>query len=323
MKQLQSRNITHLFEIKQDLDMVGYSIVDVLDSSESMNIFNKLMVDIETVCPGWKHNDINSWDEENLLATNCGFVDYNNGLTHSQSMWLIRSHPKILSLFANIYSCHRDNLIVSFDTIGLRYPPEIIDSDFDPYQVDPHVDQRFENNFSEPYQAIYCITDSIGPEDGGLVVYPYSHKLHGLNLQKELGTKPNRDFIVYPKTFFSLYPEIEPLKLSLKMGQVVLWDSRTLHGSIPIDKDRKTDIDMKNPMLNSRVVAYICYADRKKCSQEIIDKRVEAFNEGYVTNHMPLRPRFIKIDLDNIPKHNSYKLSLVPIEETGNSCVCS
>jgi len=325
MEQLPARNINHIWEIRQDLERVGYSIVDALDSKESMEIFLKTMKDIENVCPGWDQKDTTTWTEENILATNCGFVDYNNGLTHSDSVWTIRGHHNILTLFSNLYNCHRDNLIVSFDTLGIRYPPEIVDSELDPYQVDPHVDQRFENSFVEPYQAIYCITSSIDREDGGLVVYPYSHKLHGLELQKQLKTKPNIDFIVYPKQFFEYYPEIKPLKLSLIAGQVVLWDSRLLHSSLPINPDRnKNEIySSENPMLFSRMVAYICYADKRKCNKDIIDKRVEAFKEGYGTNHMPLRPRFIKTHADEYPRSNSVKLSLVPIEETNNGCICS
>ena len=319
MEQLPSRKINDTHLIRQDLERVGYSIVDVLEKPDAMKIYNDLMSDIEIVCPGWIRNNTQTWYTDNLLATNCGFVNYDNGLTHSDSLWSIRGNYHILTLFSNLYNCHRDNLIVSFDTVGLRYPPEILGSDFDNDAVPPHVDQRFENSFLEPYQAIYCITDSIDKDDGGLVVYPYSHKIHGLKLQQQLQTFPNRDFIVYPDMFFKLYPDINPIKLSLEMGQIVLWDSRLLHSSIPINSNRNKTIDIENPMLNSRMVAYICYADKRKCSQEILEKRTNAFNNGWVTNHMPLRPRIIETNSDLCIKPSNIKLSLVPIEEKSSS----
>jgi hypothetical protein len=68
------------------------------------------------------------------------------------------------------------------------------------------------------------------------------------------------------------------------------------------------------------MVAYICYADKRQCSQEILNKRVEAYNEGYGTNHMPIRPRFIKTDMDNFYISKNIKRSLIPIEESNNSC---
>ncbi len=293
------RNKSDIESVKRDLEEVGYCVIDCV--SNPYNIYKTVLEDI---CDK-KDFDIEAIDDArlmkayNFLDAHRGIVSHSEGMTHSKSLWTIRSHPEIVEFMANLYDCEPTDLTVSFDTMGIRYAPELLKNlDYDINLYDdiliPHVDQRFEFDFPEHYQCIYAITNSINEEDGGLFVYPATHKIHGSKLQRLLYTDSERDFIVYPQNFYDLFPKAKSVKLSIKMGCIVLWDSRLLHGSLPIDIERNRDIksfNLYDMFLMNRIVSYICYAKRDEVKDEY--DRNMIYNYGYLTNHMVKRPRII------------------------------
>jgi hypothetical protein len=312
------RNKTEISEIKKDLYEVGYCVVNCVSNPYDIyktflkDVCSKKNIDIEAI------DDVRNIKVENFLEAFRGIVSHSENMTHSESLWTIRSHPDIVEFMANLYDCKPSDLTVSFDTMGIRYAPELmrlLDYDINLYDdvLIPHIDQRFEYDFQEHYQCIYAITDSINEEDGGLFVYPGTHKLHGRKLQRLLDTDSNRDFIVYPQKFFDLFPNAKSLKLSVKMGCIVLWDSRLLHGSSPINIDRNMVLNSFNiydVFLMNRTVSYICYSKKDEVEDEY--DRNMIYNYGYLTNHMVKRPRIV-YDSSSVMKDfiNEYHKSLI------------
>jgi hypothetical protein len=227
-------------------------------------------------------------------------------------------------MIAGVYNCNPNDLKVSFDTFGIRYAPEILKY-YDFYDeigerdIMPHVDQRFEYQYNEHYQGLYNINDSSTYEDGGLVIYPSTHKLHGMLLKDILGDyKDNNDFIRYNDNFFKLIP-VEGIKLNIRKGNYVLWDSRTLHASLNIDPDRNNKIislNIYDAYKLNRIVTYQCYALKNNIDKYNLEQRYIAYMEGFGTNHMVKRPRFIKSTSFSLYEHdnqifNSYHDKLI------------
>jgi hypothetical protein len=298
-KQRPIRNKVDMTNIKKDLEEVGYCVIDCVTNPYHIyktfleDLCDKKNIDMEAI------DDVRLMKPNHFLEASRGIVSHDNGMTHSKSLWTIRSHPEIVEFMAKLYECEPHDVTVSFDTMGIRYAPELLrllDYDMNLYDdtLIPHIDQRFEFDFQEHYQCIYAITDSINEEDGGLFVYPGTHKIHGNKLQRLLYSEPDRDFIVYPPNFFDLFSKAKSVKLSMKMGCIVLWDSRLLHGSSPIDMNREKEVksyNMYDMFLMNRTVSYMCYA-KKEDTKDEYDRNM-IYNFGYLTNHMVKRPRIV------------------------------
>jgi hypothetical protein len=240
-------------------------------------------------------------------------------MTHCKALWQIRSNPNIVELMSKLYDCNTNDLAVSFDTFGMRYAPELfklMNIKYDELNepLEPHIDQRFELEEFEHYQGIYVITDSDTNDDAGIVIYPSTHKLHGRKLQELLKTRHNADFIRYPKDFFKIFPKSLGIKLNVKAGDLILWDSRTLHASISINELRNRDINsysIYDVFKLNRIVSYLCYT-RRDLIKEIDMPIRDIYKKGYATNHMIRRPVIVPyqtyIDKEFV---NDYHKSLV------------
>ena len=44
---------------------------------------------------------------------------------HSQYVWNLRQNLNIINIFCKIYNCNIDDLLVSFDSISIHFPPEL------------------------------------------------------------------------------------------------------------------------------------------------------------------------------------------------------
>jgi hypothetical protein len=308
--QRDTRNKDDIKNIKKDLEEVGYSIINVIDTENAHNIYEQLIDNIieYKMIPNDMVDDVRELLVSYLLNTNNGIVSYGEYMTHCKALWEIRSNPNIVELMSKLYECNIDDLAVSFDTFGMRYAPELfklMNIRYDELNepLEPHIDQRFELEEFEHYQGIYVVTDSETNDDAGLVIYPSTHKLHGRNLQNLLKTRENMDFIRYPREFFKLFPNSLGIKLNVKAGDLILWDSRTLHASISINEFRENEITsykMHDVFKLNRIVTYLCYT-RRDLIKEIDLPINEIYKKGYATNHMIRRPVIVPYDtyIDN------------------------
>jgi hypothetical protein len=244
-------------------------------------------------------------------------------LYHSNTMWKLRGHPALVETMAAVYDYPPEKMCVSFDTLGIRYSPEYISEcvsrtidmqkknnyreHYSGHDMDAHIDQRFEYEFHETYQGLYAFTATPSHKDGGFVLYPGTHHLHGATLQECLSTAPQRDFLIYPENFFNMFPDSIPVHIPVTEGEYVIWDSRLLHYSIHIDekRDRRSSLP-ENATLSdwwrlNRMVAYLCYHPGEEMGyldtvKEGLRSHIyELYSKGWGTNHSIHRPRVIEI----------------------------
>lgn len=188
-------------------------------------------------------------------------------------MWEARMEPGVLDAFAKVWGT--DELIVSFDSLNITLP------NFKPARVPwPHIDQ------APRKQGLHCVQGIInlshaGPEDGSLVVVPSSHAL----VEEFFNTKTNpadwewrdnRYFSEEDMDWFHVHG-LKPIKVLAEAGDLILWDSRTIHwGAEPTSKSNTI-----------RTVIYAAYAPAKLASTKALVEKGRVFNAYGATTHWP------------------------------------
>jgi hypothetical protein len=165
----------------------------------------------------------------------------------------------------------------------LLWKPWWHNSGWRPFTEGLHVDQ---NPFSKPDKlcvqgmlALYDVTE----ETGGLEVVPKSHLPETQDRFREMypGWRGMSDFCVIS----SSSPLITDRKLLLaNAGDLILWDSRTIHGGVVgTGKDPETDTV---PRL-ARLSMTVCMVPRSRASPEVLERRKQGFQQGLGFTHWP------------------------------------
>ncbi len=120
--------------------------------------------------------------------------------------------------------------------------------------------------------------------DATLLVVPGSHVYHQDFAKKFNLTEHKDDWFKLDAekghvTFFTEEKNLEPVRIMCKAGDLVLWDSRTIHAGCNPVKGRA------NPKL--RCVGYVCYTPRAWATKKDLEKKQKAFQEGRTTSHWP------------------------------------
>jgi hypothetical protein len=359
IKQLPTRENSDIRAILEDLNTYGYTIIRGLEKNiaEVDEIYNQIAKDITHFLLGTTDMTVKELKATELPHVNGGILSAYERFYHTRGQWMIRSNPIICEIMANIHKCREKDLICSFDTMGIRWAPEVFytktrqdevfrcktrqddplskdtkvlaheidlnkenENKIDEKELKAHIDQALSDTTFRYYQGLYNINDSSEEEDGGLYVYSGSHKIHGPKLATEFNLNIDAPFLFYPPEVFEKYSDIKQIKLNIKAGNIVLWDSRTAHGSKPISSLRNkyivNDTDKVCDILKyNRLVQYMCYSVRGKSNEEQLCNRKEAYMNGYGTNHVANDPRIIEIvsytDLEDDEYLNEYHKSLI------------
>jgi hypothetical protein len=156
-------------------------------------------------------------------------------VSHEKFVWDARLELGVLNAFAKIWNT--DELIVSFDGINMTLP---LPSSTRPKAARwPHQDQDSKIRGFQCAQGIINLIDN-GPNDGGLVVMKGSHncndeffKTHSMEKKEEWGAVPD-DYHPFGdediKWFESRGCEI--IKTCPDAGDLIVWDSRTVHYNV-------------------------------------------------------------------------------------------
>ncbi|KAK2000688.1 phytanoyl-CoA dioxygenase [Colletotrichum falcatum] len=216
-----------------------------------------------------------TWTPENLPFIS-GINTFNHyGVVHEKFMWDIRQEPGVIDAFAEIWNTEK--LIVSFDALNITLPrrPNHV-----PRVKWPHVDQ---SPFREGLQCVQGIVNlsKAGPEDGGLTVYPGSHKV------TELFFREHTDRAQWTrKDFFNYTPEqiawfegqgYREHKVVAEPGDLIIWDSRLIHYGAEPTAESDT----------IRTVTYVSYAPASFATADALDAKKEAFEKWLATTHWP------------------------------------
>jgi hypothetical protein len=194
-------------------------------------------------------------------------------MANSDVMWDIRTHPNIRTIFEHVWNT--TDLISSFDGIGMRKSGE------KGLELGFHVDQDSTEDGMRAIQGVLALSrsDSL---TGGTVILPASH-FHHSDLVSRIPSSGDNwvetghwQFIEVPDNDSIFEKCSAPVQPSLEPGDLLLWDSRTVHAVSP-----PTDIQTE------RSVAYICLGPRKFATPKTLRQRMKAFELGIHGTHWP------------------------------------
>lgn len=276
----------------------GYVVIKQVANAEERDTAVGLFWDLcENQQPKLDRNDSSTWNTDHWVASASHGIMSGYGIGQSAFLWYARLLPKVKESFSLIWQT--DDLLVSYDGCGVFRPPER-DPLWRTHGAWYHIDQ---NLYNRPgLHAIQGLVNFFpsGPYDGGFVVTPKSHLMTEDAFSKipDLCSKKSSDYFRTPadlqfwvdarnaitKRDETNRFDLLPVKLVLDAGDMVLWDSRTIHCSHPTVKD---DPSSKNRL--KRLASYICMtpASSAKDLETLAKYRVLAFQKGITTTHWP------------------------------------
>ncbi|KAF9872471.1 phytanoyl-CoA dioxygenase [Colletotrichum karsti] len=216
-----------------------------------------------------------TWTPENLPFIS-GINTFNHyGVVHEKFMWDIRLEPGVIDVFSQVWNT--DQLIVSFDALNITLPrrPGHV-----PREKWPHVDQSPYREGLQCVQGIVNLSEA-GPDDGGLTVYPGSHKITEAFFREQTNQAEwsRKDFFRYSPDQIAWFEKrgYREHKVVAKPGDLIIWDSRLIHfGAEPTENSNTI-----------RTITYVSYAPASFATPEVTAAKREAFDKWLATTHWP------------------------------------
>ncbi|KAH3685934.1 hypothetical protein WICPIJ_003088 [Wickerhamomyces pijperi] len=281
---------------RDELNSQGYCVVKGAISAEKAQAYREDIFNwMKSLRPNFDENDKSTWTPENLPGCSKISTYTNYCVPHEDFFWRLRNEPGFKDAFAKYWG--DDKLLVSFDAINVSLPGYKSD-DLKTTKPWPHVDSSPYRNGLTCIQGIAALAPA-GEKDGSLIVYKNSHKYieeffknGGIPEEKwhpadnvQLSTEELENFL-------KLYPDVEKLKVHVEPGDLILWDSRTIHyGAAPDD-----DSDV------IRTIAYISYSPASFATEEALAAKNEVFKQWGGTTHWAfdnINARLFKATLPN------------------------
>ncbi|KAJ0120119.1 uncharacterized protein J7T55_000973 [Diaporthe amygdali] len=252
----------------------GYVVLKGVISPERAGYYLDSLFDwLETFPYGFRKDDSSTWGPPNLPAHIKGGMYHAYSVAHERFFWEARMEPTILNAYAKLWQT--EDLLVSFDGANLTLPTK----DREPVGAWPHVDQSPHRKGLQCVQGILNLAPN-GPKDGGLIVLKGSSALN----EAFFKTHDTERETWGPADWFGFKPEevewfkergCEAIKVCAEPGDLILWDSRTVHYNCLPESDAV------------RSVLYMCYSPASYASAEDLQMKAQLFKDRKGTTHWP------------------------------------
>jgi len=190
-------------------------------------------------------------------------------MAHSDTMWRLRTDPRIIHIFEQIWKTV--DLVCSFDGMTIRQA-----GDIDAFVLDWHVDQDSRHGAGRCcVQGVLALSES-SHVTGCTAFLTGSHKCHEALCEKYEDTCCEWEAFDVSASDPLLANCTEAVP-ALQKGDVLLWDSRCVHRVLYPD----------NPRESCRVVAYICMLPTHMTDADTRARRKRAYEQGVATTHWP------------------------------------
>jgi hypothetical protein len=159
----------------------------------------------------------------------------------SRFMWRARTARGVIEAFETCWDLQTGGaLLVSFDGAALFRPPQLQPG----WQTRPalqwlHVDQGAGKRGMAGVQGQLLLYDQT-PASGGLVLVPRSHRRHA---ELVLEHRCKKDFVSFGPGDARLAGLGDARLICARAGDLILWDSRTVHASDPADPSSPLPLD--------------------------------------------------------------------------------
>ncbi|BGP13350.1 hypothetical protein JCM10213v2_001269 [Rhodosporidiobolus nylandii] len=272
---------------RDDLARDGYAVIKgAISRDKALDYRSKALGWLESFGRGFDRSDPTTCSQPFLPAYSRGGMYFSHGIHQEQWVWDIRTEPGVKKAFETLWGT--DELVSSMDgaTIMLPGGPPL------PAHLRQwkHIDLSPWREGFFVAQGLVNLNDN-GPKDGGLLVMKGSSKLMKEYFD-EVGRPPlpqegKIDWHTFQeeemKWFFAR--GCEWLKVCADAGDLVLWDSSTIHQNCMPTGDR------------DRVVTYVCMGPASLVTDE--DRASHApFHGTFLVDRKPIRDDTGQVDPD-------------------------
>ena len=198
-------------------------------------------------------------------------------ITQDAGAWYVRARPGVKAAFEQIWES--PDLIVSMDAL-LIWRPWWLEAGWRPCTEGLHLDQ---NPFSKPdletVQGMVPLL-TVNATTGGLEVVPRSHTPEAkADLCREYPhLKYTGDWCPLDRSYE------DAVLLHAEPGDLVLWDSRTIHGGRVGDGQVES---LPRSLDLARLSVTVAMVPRARATPEVLQARREGFLKGRNFNHSP------------------------------------
>ena len=243
---------------KTELLNNGYTIIPNIYTQEEINEYKNEFFN-------WKSNIPNLDELHNTIDFNGIFKHHQVG--NQRFAWLARSNPKITNIFK--YLWNTDELVTSFDGC-CYYPPNYKGEE----SYWTHTDQSSRKKGLHCFQSFLSLTNN---SERTLLLYKGSHLLHEEYFDIMEIDEP-RDWNIIDKYYIQTLVD-DQLKLIVKEGDLVIWDSRTFHQNLCGDSNCNEE----------RLIQYLCYLPKHdpRNDEKQQKQRRKFFENKRTTSHWP------------------------------------
>ncbi|HEY4941490.1 MAG TPA: phytanoyl-CoA dioxygenase family protein [Rhizomicrobium sp.] len=293
------------------LEEHGYVVIaNVLSADESRRALDLTWDYLEQLGTGVDRNDVTTWDDDRWPTAVHGGILPGHGIGHSAAQWFIRAVPNVKTSFAAIWDT--DDLLVSFDGMAL-WRPWAIRPEWKTNRGGSwlHIDQH---PITRPgRQCVQGLVNLLptSPRVGGNVLIPGSHKRFATIpdvYPERLGRVPlSVDHFRFPSDD-PMLAGTPPIMCAMEAGDLLLWDSRTVHCSSPA-----LEPPDDAPQL-MRAVSLVCMMPRRLTPPDVLEERKRAVAGVISTTNWT--DKFINADkfpqITNAPGIERYKRPPAP-----------
>lgn len=279
--------ITTPDKVKNYIETFGVAIVSsILDDSEIKNMQDGMWSYLEHTTQKFdipiKKDNPSTWVEYQKLYPKHSMLLQQYQVGHHQICWDVRQNPKVVDTFSKIWETKPEDLLTSFDGVSFHFPPEETNRGW--YRKTwYHTDQSY---FKPDFECIQSWVTAYDVDEGDatLAFMEGSNKYHK-EFQDVFKLEDKSDWYKHNREEQKFYEDkgCKEKRIRCKAGDMVFWDSRTIHcGTEPIRIRNKP---------NLRNVVYVCMTPRSKASEANLRKKRKAFDELRMTSHWPHKPK--------------------------------
>mmetsp|Transcript_24768 Transcript_24768/g.49273 ORF Transcript_24768/g.49273 Transcript_24768/m.49273 type:complete len:418 (-) Transcript_24768:48-1301(-) len=293
------------------LDTHGYAVVaSVAGQSEiehAKDLLWNFLEGSDRINPyNARRSDPSTWyGKDGWLGNDSTGIISGAGVGQAPFMWYLRLLPDVSRAFASIWNVSKDELLCSFDGANV-FRPWQYDSNWKTRGGWYHVDQNAYNLGKSDRSCVQGLVtlERCDEHTGGLVVLPGSHKhFAGVcerNAQKPIMERGENllDFVRIRRNDDEILRGVNPSLICAEPGDLILWDSRTVHCNTPalinsslLARCKKSDSGSHSNSADGwnliRMVAYVCMTPVSWANDNVLHRRVNAYVNNTTTNHWP------------------------------------
>jgi len=261
------------------LELHGYCVVRSVLTADEVERAEDHLWALLTEKAGWARDGPSTWTNESfardLGSPSTGIIN-KNGIGHSEAAWFVRTRKGVLDAFSAVWN--DEDLIASFDGANVMRPWHRSGAEDNKTKGGWfHLDQGGGRLGRHAVQGLVSLKEA-NATTGGLVVIPGSHHEHTRIVE---GTES--DFVLVDGSD-PVMKRAPPKLVCCGVGDLVLWDSRTVHCNSPATS---LPVGPEDELL--RAVFYVCMVPAAFCAEtpEVLQARRVAYESRTTTGHWP------------------------------------